>query len=638
MLPEQAMFAAILTCVAGAGIALLVARWQAVASALALAATAASAGLACLACWQVLSGGGGQAAAGWLAAGAAWQGLQVDGLTSVFLLLTAVVALPACLFSLRCLQHYPERRSRYFPHFLLFLAAVYGLFSTADTLWWFLCFWQLMVFSGYELIRSDRAAGARGATRFAIMMELACGALIAGTGLLAHSGAAGSPAYAWHTFSSRLPMMLTTSPADSVLAFVLLFLGFAIVMGMWPFGEIWLPHASSVSPAPVSALLCGVVIKLGVYGLIRYFVLLAPLGGQTAFPFARWGMALAVLGTITLLVGTMQALRSKQLLAFHSIGQMGYIALAVGTCLGVVGARGASLTALAGLALMAALFHVVNHGLFSTLLYFNSGAVLQATGTKDMDRLGGVMKYMPLTGLTALVASLSISGVPLLNGFASKWAIFVAAIQGASWVPYLSICALLAILTSGLTLASFIKFFGAIFLSRTSALVREKAGLARDAAERHTLPRKLEVHWSMLLPQLLLALLCVLLGLAPGLAFVLLQRAIGTAPQGLGPLLAQARPAADGAWAGIAGPNSAAMFAPLWLVLGLAATFAVAYGISRLGAAPRRAAAPWLCGYAREAECHRYSAHNFYGEIKRHFGWLGGGDEGKPAVVKGRAS
>jgi formate hydrogenlyase subunit 3/multisubunit Na+/H+ antiporter MnhD subunit len=437
------------------------------------------------------------------------------------------------------------------------------------------------------------------------------------------------------------------------LAFTLFLVGFGIKMGMWPFGQMWLPEAHPAAPSPVSAMLSGVMIKTGVYGLIRYFLWLVPAAAQSNFPLAAWGMLIAVLATVTLFTGTMQALKqeqSKRLLAFHSIGQIGYIVLGVGACLALLPA-GAGASTLAALALVGALFHVVNHGLFKGLLFLNAGSVLHATGTQDLNRLGGLMKYMPLTGVTALVASLSISGVPLFNGFASKWAILVATIQGAGSAKYLALCAVVAILTSGLTLASFIKFFGTAFLSRASQLVKEKAGLrpALHGAEprAHTLlfgaePRAhmgvahaLEVGWSMQAPQVVLGLLCVLLGLAPGMAVGLLQRSMIATPQ-LAGMLAGAAPRAQEALAGLGAPQGTALFVPAALLAVMAGSFLIAYGISRLGSAPRRAATPWLCGYAQATESERYIAHNFYGEIKRHFRWLGGAE--KAVVIKGRTS
>lgn len=646
MTAEQLVFLAILASVAGAGVTLAVARWRMLAGVLALATTALSAGLVGLAAVQALAGWWPwpRTTTGWLAAAAHYHSVQVDGLSAIFLLLAATVAVFAAVYSLHYMRHYSAGVGRYYPFFLLFVAAMYGLLSTADTMWWFLGCWQLMVFSGYVLIRFDRATGREGANRFAIMLELGCAALVAGNGLLAH-GAGAVTAYNWNAIGAKLPAVLNTAPGDGALAFVLLLVGFGITMGLWPFGQMWLPQASPGAPTPFSALLFGALIKIGAYGLVRYFLVLP--AATPGFPLAGWGMAIALLGTLTLFVGTAQALqqeKTKRLLAFHSIGQMGYVALAVGACMAVAGKPGAAGAAIAGFALMAGLFHAANHSLFSALLYFNVGSVQQATGTQDLNRLGGLMKYMPLTGVTALVGSLAIAGVPLLNGFASKWAIFAATIQGAGSARYLAVCAAIAILTSGITLASFMKFFGASFLSRSSELVREKAALR--PAQRGAEPRahtgrghtSLEVGWSMQAPQVGLAILCVLLGVVPGAGFAILGQAMAMTPQGMGMgALASATPLSTDTLGGAAGPLGAAIYVPAALLGALGACFLIAFGISKLASAPRRAAAPWLCGYAPEAECERYIAHNFYGELKRHFHWVGGAENGKAAVVKGRA-
>jgi NADH:ubiquinone oxidoreductase subunit 5 (subunit L)/multisubunit Na+/H+ antiporter MnhA subunit len=234
--------------------------------------------------------------------------------------------------------------------------------------------------------------------------------------------------------------------------------------------------------------------------------------------------------------------------------------------------------------------------------------------------MGGLLKYMPLTAATALVASLSISGVPLFSGFASKWSIYVATVQGSNVVGWLSLCAAIAILTSALTLASFIKFFGASFLSRSSALVKEKAAV-----------QKLEVGLIMQMPQVLLAVICLLLGIMPAIAYKLIYPALAASPHGIGQILGHntlAMPA--NMWAGLGGAGSRSLFVPLALVVVLGLTFLVARFISKLGGAKRRVSPPWLCGYARESECNRYVAHGYYGEIKRYFRWLGGAPAPQP--------
>jgi formate hydrogenlyase subunit 3/multisubunit Na+/H+ antiporter MnhD subunit len=623
--PEQSIVAAILVCLAGAVLTLLVARWRTLAGWVALAITAASGALVLGAVAQVLTRGPAAPEEFFRlpALGFALR-VYVDGLSSIFLLLAVVVAVPVALYSISYLRQYPTYGvGRYYPYFLLFLAAMYGLLSTTDMMWFFFIFWQLMTLPGCALIRyeHDQPANVRAAAKFFIMMQIACGATMIGAEILAVTGAAasGNPAlkYDFDTVSANLPALLAHRPVTTAAAFALFLAGFGIKMGMWPFGQVWLPDAHPAAPSPVSAMLSGVMIKTGVYGLLRYFIWLVPAGARADYPLGRWGCLIAVLGTITLFTGTMQALKqeqSKRLLAFHSIGQIGYILLGAGACLALLADHRPATTVLAALALSGALFHVLNHGLFKALLFLNAGSLLHATGTQDLNRLGGLMRFMPLTAVTCLVASFSISGVPLFNGFASKWTLYAATIQGASTVKYLAVCAVIAILTSALTLASFIKFFGVSFLSRTSTLVRAQA--ARRG--------RLEVGGLMQWPQVFLAVLCVGLGLVPALAFRFLGEALNASRQGLGTALADAAPMTSGALTGLETVNNTALFAPVALAVVLGLMFLVVRFIARLGAAPRRADAPWLCGYAREGECNRYGAHHFYGEIKRYFRWLGG--------------
>ncbi|MGA2748986.1 MAG: proton-conducting transporter membrane subunit [Verrucomicrobiota bacterium] len=633
MTPEQAVFTSILVCIGGAVLTLAVSRHRTLAGWLAFLATAITAVLIFLAAGRVLTTGPSPHPAAFCAMAGPDFALRihVDGLSAIFLLLAALIATPAMFYSINYMKLYPEYGvGRYYPWVLLFLAAMYGLLSTTDMMWFFLVFWQMMTLPGYALIRFERrkAENLRAANKFLIMMQIACVVTLAGAWLLAGEGAAAAGVgvkYDFESVSATLPILLACEPRLAAYAFALFLAGFGIKMGMWPFGQVWLPEAHPAAPSPVSALLSGVMIKTGVYGLMRYFLWLPPGGASTLFPLARWGLVVTVLGTVTLFTGTMQALsqeESKRLLAFHSIGQVGYILLGAGACMVLLPAAGPAAAALAALALCGALFHTLNHGVFKGLLFLNAGSLLHATGTQDLNKMGGLLKFMPLTAVTALVASLSISGVPLFNGFASKWTIYVATIQGSRVAGYLALCAAIAILTSALTLASFIKFFGVSFLSRPSDVV------SAQAARRPSL----EVGWMMQLPQVLLAAICVLLGVVPAIAFQLIGRVLETSPGGFGATLGRATPVLAQSWSGLEGPGSAALFAPLVLLLVLGLMFLVAHAISRLGQSPRRAGAPWLCGYAREAECHRYVAHNFYGEIKRRFRWLGGAPAAKPAA------
>ena len=626
MTPEELVFSSILLCLGGALLTWLTARWRTLAGWLAFLVTTTTAVLILSAVATVLTGRASANSETFCripAIGFALR-LHVDGLTALFLLLAAMIGAPASFYSIAYMKHYRDYGvARYYPYFLLFLAAMYGLLSTTDMMWFFLIFWQMMTLPGYALIRFEykNAANVHAANKFLLMMQIACAATLVGAEILAEAGAAAHAGdvvkYDFDTVSANLPALLQTRPVLAAAAFTLFLAGFGIKMGLWPFGQIWLPDAHPAAPSPVSAMLSGVMIKTGVYGLMRYFLWLTPASAQANFPLAPWGLVVAALGTMTLFTGTMQALQqeqTKRLLAFHSIGQVGYILLGFGACMALLPAAGPAAAALAALAMIGALFHTLNHGVFKALLFLNAGSMLSATGTQDLNKMGGLLKYMPLTAATALIASLSISGVPLFNGFASKWSIYVAAVLGSSHAGYLAVCAAAAILTSALTLASFIKFFGASFLSQTSALVKEKA-----AGQR-----RMEVGWMMQIPQVWLALICLLLGIVPAIAYGLIHRALAASPHGLGQALGQAAAARQGLWTGLSGIESHALFVPFALIAVLALTFLASWFISTLGAAPRRAAAPWLCGYAREAECHRYGAHGFYGEIKRYFRWLGG--------------
>jgi hydrogenase-4 component B len=342
-----------------------------------------------------------------------------------------------------------------------------------------------------------------------------------------------------------------------------------------------------------------------------------------------------VLGTITLFVGTMQALKqeqSKRLLAFHSIGQVGYILLGLGACVALLPGS-PSVASLGVIALFGALFHTVNHALFKSLLFLNAGSMLYATGTQNLNKMGGLMKYMPATAILTLIASFSIAGVPLFNGFASKWSIYVATILGGREYWFLALCAVVALLTSVLTLASFMKFFGMSFLSRASSGVIKKAQAG-----------SLEGNWLMLTPQALLAALCVGLGVLPGIAYALFNKALTQSEGGLSRLFHNVLD--QKAFADISGTyalgnaNAGMLLMPVVLLAVLVVLYVLAVVISKLGGAERRVSEPWLCGYSTEHDQNRYSAHHLYTEFKRYFHWLGGKpkkvvEAGEPPVLHG---
>jgi len=619
MSPEKLVVAAILISLGGCIVTLGLGRYRTLAGWVSFVVTTAAATCAFIAAVTAL-GGTQSPEPETLAVMPAWGlalSLHVDGLTSLFLILTATITVPAALYTIPYMRHYEALGSRaYYPHVLLFISAMYGLLSTTDMMLFFFVFWQMMTIPGYMLIRYDNRdpANARAAMRFMVMMQIACLVTMIGAEILAVEGTRLSGAhqlkYDFNVVSTRLPALLVQRPGLTALAFTLFLIGFGIKMGMWPFGAVWLPEAHPAAPSSVSAVLSGVMIKTGVYGLLRYFLCLVPVDARGDFPLGVWGGIVATLGTVTLLTGTSAALRqdySKRLLAFHSIGQIGYILLACGTCMTMLAWDLPEAYTAASLALTAALLHAFNHGVFKGLLFLNAGSMLLATDTQNLNRMGGLWRYMPLTALTALTASLAISGFPLLNGFVSKWGVYVSALDGSRLSPFLSICAAIALLTSALTLASFVKFFGTSFLGRRSATVTE-------GAEHRS---RLEVGWMMQLPQVLLALLCIVTGVFPAILLAMSGAAIGATHQGLGGLLANVTPLGRGPGFGVRMTAGTAGYAPLAVLGVLAAALAMAWAISRLGGARRRADAPWLCGYATDREEVRYTAHAFYSEIKR---------------------
>ncbi len=542
----------------------------------------------------------------------------VDGLGAVFLALISIVSTMAALYSISYMDHYPDYHlGRYYPWFLLFIAGMYGIVTVTDTMVFFCVFWQLMTIPSFALIRFEykKPENVKAANKYLIIMEIACLLIMAGSAVLVYTGhiperMAGLPRFDFDTLRNQI-LSEGMHPHALFPALLLMLIGFGIKAGIWPFGLAWLPDAHPAAPSPVSALLSGVMIKTGIYGLIRTFFWLVPNASVRGFSPAFWGGLLAIVGTVTLVVGTFQALKqeqTKRLLAFHSIGQVGYIVLGLGASLMLL-PLGPVAGTLATIALLGALFHTINHALFKSLLFFNAGTILKATHTQDLNKLGGLMQFMPLTAVTCLIASFSIAGVPLFNGFASKWSIYTATILGGKHAGILALCGLFGILTSALTLASFMKFFGMTFLSRPSTLVKKQTENGKIV----------EAGALMQIPQVVLAFVCVILGLVPGFAYLFLDKAIASGPAGVSQFLPRLHVEANTLFAGISIGNGAALFVPLAIAGSILLLFALAFLISKLGNATRKTGDVWLCGYDAEADIHRYGAHNLYGEVKHLF-------------------
>ncbi len=298
-------------------------------------------------------------------------------------------------------------------------------------------------------------------------------------------------------------------PAVAGTVFFMALIGFGAKAGFIPL-HVWLPEAHPAAPSPVSAVLSGVMIKTGIYGMVRILMLLG-------VPRIEWGWILIGIGITSGVLGVAYALAQhdiKRLLAYSSVDNIGIMALGLGV--GVLGqSTGHPLIAQLGFA--GALLHVVNHALFKSLLFMGAGAVARATGTRDIDQLGGLAKLMPWTAATFFVGALAISGLPLLNGFISEFLIYYGSFlsclepAGHNAVPFLGAIIGLALI-GGLAAACFAKAFGIMFLGEPRT---EHGRGARDPG------------WAMRLPMLTLALVCALIGLGAPWVLGAIKPAVG---------------------------------------------------------------------------------------------------------------
>lgn len=541
--------------------------------------------------------------------------MLIDGFSGFFIGIISFLAIMSAFYSIQYMEHYPDYKLwSYYLCFPLFILGMIGIVTVDDLSIGFTAAWQIMTVASYFLIRFEykEKGNIRNANKYLILMELAWVLILAGMFFI--DGA--SMGDSIHTLVEKLG---ATKGASLFIVYGLLLIGFGFKAGMFPFGQLWLPDAHSIAPSPISALLSGVMIKTGVYGIIRTFFWMVPAEG---FNGMIWGIIVASFGAVTLFIGTTQALKqhdAKRLHAYHSIGQMGYIILGIGSALVMVNSASPYVKLLSVLAIIGALYHTLNHTVFKGLLFLSTGSVLYATGTKDLNKLGGLIKIMPVTALVAGIASLSIAGMPSFSGFASKWTIISSDILAGNQVLFLAIFGIIALFTSAVTLASYVKFFGMTFTS--------------SGVEWNVSKQIKEVPWTMLLPKVILAILCLVQGLLPFLYF---ETFIGifknSAGSVLQPVFADISldnyivnsamgvsvtvPGLDGTVSSVA--------VPLVVLIILAAAYIFAWLLKKSGGAEEKEVPTWLCGYQDLNNNNRYVAHNMYSAFKKAVKWTGG--------------
>jgi len=462
----------------------------------------------------------------------------------------------------------------------------------------FLIGWEVMALVAYGLVTyyHEDQESRRSGLLYIVMAHIDAGCLLVGFALLMQvSGSA--------EFASFRAAAAQLSVGQQAAAFVLFFLGFGIKAGVIPF-HIWLPAAHPVAPSNISALLSGIVLKAGIYGMARIF--LEDLGVLPSWA----GLLVLILGVASAVLGVLYALMEhdlKRLLAYHSIENIGIILIGLGAALVF---RVAGHPQLAAVALIAALFHTLNHAIFKCLLFLGAGSVLHSTGTRNMEELGGLIRPMPVTALCFLIGAVAISGLPPLNGFVSEWLTYQSLLAGFRATGGLTrilfpLAGSMLALTGALAAACFVKAFGITFL----ALPR-----GGKSSPVHEAPR------SMLLGMACLTCACLALGL--GVTWflrvfdALTEQVLGWR---VGANLITGSGLVLSAGAPHGGTVSTAVIAIALLVLLIPAALLVSIGTRRF--APRRGPA-WDCGLPGLTEENEYTATAFSKPLRMIFSVL----------------
>ncbi len=524
--------------------------------------------------------------------GLPWLGahFRMDALAAFFLAVVNFGAACSSFYAIGYGQHEAEP-GRVLPFFPLFLAAMNLVVLAADA-FTFLFAWELMSLTSWALVmvHHRESETVRAGVIYLVMASFGTLCLLLAFGLLAGPDGA-------YAFSVMRAHHLSAVLGAAVLVLVLL--GTGSKAGLVPL-HVWLPLAHPAAPSHVSALMSGVMTKVAVYAFVRIvFDLLGPVDWHLS-------MIVIAIGGVTALLGVLDALMQhdlKRLLAYHTVENIGIIFIGLGLALAF---RADGLAAAAALAVTAALFHVVNHSLFKSLLFFGAGAVQTATGERDIDHLGGLIHAMPMTAFAFLAGAAAISALPPFNGFVSEWMTFQAIFLSPSfpqWGLRLLSPATGAVLAlaAALAAACFVKAFGVTFLGRP----RSEA-----AASSH------EVDGFSWATMLVLAAVCLLLGILPGLAIDWLS------PVAHGLVGTQMPTQASVPWLSIvpvsdsrSSYNGLLVFA----FIAFSASLSV-LAIHSLASRAMRRAPAWDCGTPVTSARTQYTAGSFSQPIRRVFG------------------
>ena len=514
--------------------------------------------------------------------------IRRDALSNVFLFLLGAASAGISVFGagyfrsgagtapgLLCLQYH------------VFLASM-GFVLLADDAYSFMVAWETMALSSYFLVTTQHRLPEIRRAGFLYLLIAHLGAI----GILLSFGVMQGGSWQF-TFDAMRAAQLT--PTWATVAFLLALFGFGAKAGLVPL-HVWLPEAHPAAPSPVSALLSGVMLKTALYGMLRVtFDLLGE-------PLWSWGLVPLAVGLFTALYGVVFAAAQtdmKRLLAFSSIENMGILFTGVGLAIVF---QGVGMQALASLALVAVLYHAVNHAFMKSLLFCGTGSVLHATGERNLGKLGGLIHRMPWVAWLVLVGALAIAGLPPLNGFVSEW-LLLQAFLSSYQVPKPFLNMLLPLATGLIALAAalagyvMVKFFGVIFL-----------GQPREPSLAHAH----DAGWLERIGLAWLAAGCVLLGLLPAHVIDVLE----FVPQQFG--LITTRTLGGDWWRVVPVAGRQAAYAPVVFLAVIAVVVAVTtFAVGRFYHRRARRGAPWDCGFARLDARMQDTAEGF-GQPIRH--------------------
>lgn len=519
--------------------------------------------------------------------------LLFNPLAGLLISVISVLAFVAWLYGLSYFNEYYDKGIGAIGFFMNLFVASMLFVILSDNAFWFLVFFELMSLTSYFLvIVEQKPASIRGGFLYLVMAHI--GFLMITIAYFLMATTTGSLEFsAWRATAF--------DPTVATIVFTLAFFGFGAKAGIVPFHS-WLPQAHPAAPSNVSALMSGGMIKIGIFGIVKVcFDLLGACDMQVG-----WGVLVLIIGAVSSVLGVVYALGEhdlKSLLAYHSVENIGIILLGVGA--GIIGVATANLW-LAGIGLMAGLYHLINHAMFKGLLFLGAGSVLHATGTRNMEVLGGLARLMPVTAVCFLAGSMAISAIPPLNGFVSEWYTYQALI-GAAMADDILLRVVFAFaivalaITGALAVTCFVKAFGVTFLGR---------GRSEVATSAHEVPAP------MLAGMIILALICVCLGL--GAAWV------APAVMGIASSVIGSTGAGVAAGAVLVAIDTSSVVSPLVIAVAMIVVIGVLV-IARNAANKKHgmkvASDPWACGYAPDthmapiASTVGANVHNFMGPL-----------------------